>query len=133
MKRLGRRGSHAIEFALSVPILFGLASGVIDLGLYLIMTDATVAATANGARSGAVLDQDDGGDPVAQAEQIAAAHWSNLDLPGTPTFSASLTGSAPDQLLVLDATVPYTGFFGFLPLPEAIEYSYVMRVVHQPS
>jgi Flp pilus assembly protein TadG len=131
--RRSRRGSYAVEFALSLPILVLLVAGVVDLGLYLVVADGVVAATANGARSGSLMIQDDGEDPVAQAESIANDHWTNTGLPGAPTFAASLVGAAPDQMLVLNASVPFDGFFNFVTLPATIDYQYTMRVVRQPT
>jgi Flp pilus assembly protein TadG len=128
-----RRGNQAIEFALVVPLLLILISGIVDLGQYMYVADGLVNSIAQGGRQAALADQDDGESPTATATTIANASWAASELPGTLTVTAALSGAAPDQLVVVTGTVPFSGFFGFLTLPSTISYTSTVRLMYQPD
>ena len=122
MKRLKRQtGSNIVEFALILPLLLVLVSGIVDLGLALYDKAVITNAAREGARFGMVFGEPSipgGGRPteaqiIARVNQylgIDATHpngWlvnfgpSNLDI--QPVFSPS--NNSGDQLTV---TVTFT-------------------------
>lgn len=127
-----RRGSQAIEFALVLPVLCILGAGVVDLGQYMFLQDGVTAAVAQGARVGALSDAAEGEDPIANAQAAATTAWTTSDMPGTLTVTATLVGSAPDQRIVVDATTPFTSWFGFVTFPANITYRATVRMMYQP-
>lgn len=125
----GRRGSNAVEFALTLPVLLLLAAGVVDLGQYLRVADAAVAAAAEGARAGSLVEEDQ----AAIGKTMAERAWIAADLDGTALVVATVSGVDPNARLQVDVTVPYAPFFGFLALPPTVTYSHTMRLLHQPE
>ena len=126
-----RRGSYAVEFAVVSPLLLILASGVIDLGHYLVSADALVAAVSDGARAGALEDPDDGGDPVLMAEYVADRNYTAAELSSTATFAAASAGAAPGTAITLTGTSSVDPYFGFAGLPTEVIFSTTMRLAHQ--
>lgn len=131
--RAARRGSTAVEFALTLPVLVLLFAGITDLGQYLFLADNLTAAVAEGARAGALADPDDGQDPLAVAEATAATFWAAADMPPGFTVTASYAGvAAPDERIILVASAPYSAWFGLIGLPADLSYSHTVRLVYQP-
>jgi Flp pilus assembly protein TadG len=128
-----RRGNQAIEFALVVPLLLILVSGIVDLGQYMFVADGLVNAVSQGGRQGALADPDDGEDAAAIATTIANASWAASELPGALTVTAAVSGVEPDALVVVTGSVPFSGFFGFLTLPATISYTSTVRMMYQPE
>jgi Flp pilus assembly protein TadG len=130
---LSRRGNQAIEFAIAAPLLLILLAGIIDLGQYMYVADGLVEAVAQGGRQGALADSDDGEDPVATAVGIASASWAATELPGALTVTAATSGAAPDALIVVNGSVPFSPWFGFLNLPASVGYTSTVRLMYQPT
>lgn len=128
-----RRGNQAIEFALLLPLLLILISGIVDLGQYMFVADGLVNAVSQGGRQGALADPDEDEDVVAVATSIANASWAASELPGALTVTAAVNGTEPDALVVITGTVPFSGFFGFLNLPSTITYTSTVRLMYQPE
>jgi Flp pilus assembly protein TadG len=129
--RRGRRGSQAVEFALSVPFMLAIVSTVVDLSEFLNRKDALVASVAAGARAGAVVEKYQHLDPREVAVATALTSWDVSGASGTPTLRASYVGTKPDRLVEVSGTVPFEPLFGFLPLPETIGYTGAVLMVIQ--
>lgn len=114
MRTLRRRGGNAIEFALIMPVLAAIITGIIDYGwLYMIRTSATTAARA-GARAGAFTAQT--GDPNSVAADAALAKWLELGLPvPDPDIVAQRSGSP--ELMVVRVSVDTGSLIGLVPKP----------------
>lgn len=126
---MNRRGSQAVEFALVLPILVSLVSGVIDLGTYLSRTDALIQAAADGARAGAA----DGDDPTGTAKSVAEEAWASTGLPGTPTFETTEVGSAPLRMVRVAVNMPFEPWFGLVPTPSNVDYACAFLLEDQPD
>ena len=125
-----RRGSQAIEFALLAPILLVLLSGIIDVSQYFWLTEGLVTAVAAGARAGAVLDPTLG-DRLTTGKSSSTAAWAGAEMPGTPTFTAVYSGTKPNVLIVVQGVLPFSPWFGFIPLPRSINYTVRVRTAIQ--
>ena len=127
-----RRGSQAVEFGLTLPVLLVLTAGAVDFGQYLYVAERIASVASEGARLGAVTDIDGGGDPVALATSTAYDVWATTDLPGTLTVEAALEGAAPSRRIVVTATVATNPYFGFVDiLPTTIEQVSIVRLTDQ--
>lgn len=124
-----RRGAQLVEFALLTPILLTLVAGVVDAGEYLHRLEALVNATADGARAGARTETD----PVSTARTAATAAWAATGVMETPTFDAGIESVAPNQRLVVSASVAFEPYFGLVPMPDHITYACAFRLDHQPE
>jgi len=127
-----RRGSQAVEFGLTLPLLMVLTAGAVDLGQYLYVAERIAAVASEGARMGAVTDVDGGGDPISLATTTAETAWTTTELPGTITVGAALVGAAPSRRIVVTATVATDPYFGFVDLlPSTIVQSRTVRMTDQ--
>jgi Flp pilus assembly protein TadG len=130
--RRSRRGSQAVEFACSLPILMLFAAGICDLSQYLYVTEGMVAAVASGTRAGAVVGVASTSDPLLVATSTARTSWNTAGLPGTPVFTARYAGSSPDREIVLEGTTDFVAYFGLVPaIPKSLGYTGTMRAVRQ--
>ena len=128
MRALRRRGANAIEFALILPPLLALLTGIMDYGwLYMVRTVATTAAR-EGAREGAFTPQDD--DPNTAAATAASAKWDTFGLPVTPTFVAFRSGVP--ELMVVRIHIDTASLVGFVVGPESFEVVAAQPMEEQP-
>lgn len=124
-----RRGSQIVEFSLMLPMLVVVVAGVVDFGEYMLRMEALIHAAADGARAGARAEEN----PASVAETAAQSAWDATGGGGSPTFDASVTDSAPNQRLVMEASLPYAPFFGLVEVPTTIEYVCAFRLDQQPE
>lgn len=123
-----RRGANAVEFALILPILLALITGIMDYGYsYAVRTVANTAARA-GARAGALTPQDE--DPDTAATDAAAAKWISVGMPLTPTMVAFRTGTP--EVMVVRMRVDLTTLVGLVLGPSTVEVTAVQRMEDQP-
>jgi Flp pilus assembly protein TadG len=124
-----RRGANAVEFALILPPLLLLLTGIMDYGwLYMVRTAATTAART-GARTGAFTAQD--ATPDSAAASAASTKWSAFGLPvSAPTFVAFRTGSP--QLMVVRINLNMTSLVGLVAGPSAFEVIAAQPMEDQP-
>ena len=116
MRQLKRRGGNAIEFALILPVLVAVFTGIIDYGwIYAVRTAATSSARA-GARVGALTPKANSPDTAASA--AAQAKWDSIGLPlssGDVLISAGRVGTP--KLMVVRVRVTTSGLVGLVPNP----------------
>lgn len=126
-----RRGSEVIEFAVSLPILLILVSGMIDFGWYYFQQSRLHDAMRHGARVGAVTEQEDG--PLGAAQAAALEQLTVSQVPFTPVITTRFTYDATgDQLVEVGATAPYVGLWALLNTPYRLEATVTMRMEDQP-
>lgn len=126
-----RRGSEVVEFAVSLPILLILVSGMIDFGWYYYQQSRLHDAVRHGARLGAVAEQEDG--PLARASAGVTEQLTVAQVPFTPVITTRFTYDATgDQLIEVGATAPYVGLWALLNTPYRLQATVVMRMEDQP-
>ncbi len=133
-----RRGNSAVEFALTLPILVLLLAGVIDLGQFMFLNDALVNAVSQGARAGAMANEDatpTPEDPLAIAEEVTEETWAASEVDGVLTVVASTWVDTADGAahVRVTGTVPFTGLFGILTLPASVSYESTVYMMYQPD
>ena len=125
-----RRGGNAIEFALLLPVLFGLLTGIMDYGWFYGLKFASDSAARQGARVGALTPQ--GEDPNGTALLAATDRWTQLGMPGTPTVVSFRSGAAPLETMVVRVQLNVASLVGFVVGPSTIESTAVQRMEEQP-
>lgn len=134
MNQRKRRGANAVEFALTLPVIIFILSGVVDYGYFLHLQYNMINAVTQGARAGVTTDRPEvSGDPVPKtvAETVAKDVWTAANLPGFPTVTATESGTAPNIQLQVVGTVEFVELVGVLPTPANITHTAVMRMDDQ--
>lgn len=131
-----RRGTQALEFALVMPLLLALLTGVVDFGWYYDRSMAVIAAAREGARNGATHASTAGGNPCVDAETRTV---NSLVSAGFAATASHVTGSVAndpalgDRLLTVQAQLPQTKLFGLVPSPATISERVVIRLEDQSN
>jgi Flp pilus assembly protein TadG len=126
-----RRGAQAIEFALLLPVLMAVTSGIVDYGWYYSQELSVISAVREGARAAAVVDPTlttycSAADARLRSSLVAAG------LDGTAaTITTKTSGTAPDQLITITANVKFSKLLGLVPAPTALKSSVTMRLENQ--
>jgi Flp pilus assembly protein TadG len=114
-----RRGAAAVEFALVLPVLLAILTGILEYGWLFLQQSNLSAAVREGARVGSMTMQADG--PGAAAETRIRAAMTALNLPGAAaTVTTSQAGSTPSEILNVAVTMPYTPLIGLVPTPTQL-------------
>jgi Flp pilus assembly protein TadG len=131
--RAHRRGSNAIEFALTLPIFVILLSGMIDFSWYFFTGWRVSSAVREGLRVASVTPVTD--DPVDRAEtavENAGTAYEVTWVSGFPT--ASIIGSPPDRGIQVSARADVPPLIGIIPVvPDEVRYQAVMRLEDQTA
>lgn len=128
--RRDRRGSNAIEFALTVPVLVAMLAGIADYGWFFNQQQSVVAAVREGARAGALAPRNQ--DPRALAADRARASLDNAGLDSQQaTVVAEYIDAPPNLLVGVDVSLPYTPLMGLVPTPERLHSRLSARVEDQ--
>ena len=124
-----RRGSTAIEFALTLPVIFIIVAGILEYGWYLFQLSSVVHAVRDGTRIGVTVPLDEG------PEAIAAEHARNvLEGLGVPCGSsgcnveAALVPAGDVTVMRLQIEVPYEPVVGLLPHPSSLRGHFTMMM-----
>jgi Flp pilus assembly protein TadG len=128
-RRMSRRGTNAIEFALIAPALFAILFGVVDYGWYFgqqILLDRAVRA---GARSGSVQPQSSA---ITTAEASATDAWTAYGLPGSVIFEPSILTTVDGvDLIKVVGTLDFFAPSGLTPVPTQLASSIAFRLEDQ--
>lgn len=129
--RRSRRGAQAVEFALLLPVLLGLTSGIIDYGWYFSQHLEVLQASRDAVRSAAVLDQDVAPNtPCYTAVENARTNLNTKGFDGTGATLAAVVLDG-DKVVVLTLSVPYAALFGLIPVPGAYTSTVAARLEDQ--
>ena len=123
-----RRGGNAIEFALVLPVLLALVTGIMDYALVFNVRNVAMAAARAGARTGSVTPQS--GNPESAAADSALRAWREVASEPTPSIVAFRTGSP--QLVTVRVTVDVTHTIGFVMGPQRLQVTAVELMEEQP-
>lgn len=93
-KRMGERGSAALELTLSMPVLFSVTAGVIEFGHAFQVRQNLVSAAAEAARAGSQLTCPRPTDAEARAAAFTALADAGLE-PDNARLGLTNTGGEP--------------------------------------
>jgi Flp pilus assembly protein TadG len=128
LKRDGRRGTAAVEFALVLPLFVVILFGVIEYGWVFYQTFSVASAVRDGLRTGATVPMTASPDSLATALQSTKDRLAGVGItPSAVTLNAQYKDVWPSKTLWLSATMPYKPLLGFVPVPTDI--SYEMRMI----
>ena len=134
--RLGdRRGSAAIEFALTLPIILMLISAVADYGWYLAQQTQALQAVGDGVRHGITVASD----AVPAPEDAAVAHTQTVlsglgiacDSNDDCEFNAEISTVGDLRAMRVSVSFNYTPIAGLVPNPDTIKAETVMAMEDQ--
>ncbi|MBA2319754.1 MAG: pilus assembly protein [Deltaproteobacteria bacterium] len=127
--RKRRRGSNAIEFALTLPLFLLLLSAVMDFSWYFFTTWRLSASLREGARIGSVTPNAD--DPVSTAEDEAEDRGVGYGLVWTTVPVGVVVDNPPQRRMELSGTVEVTKLIGLVPMPTVATSTVVIRLEDQ--
>lgn len=135
--RRTRRGAQAVEFALVLPVVMLIASGVIDYGQYFNRDMEVLTAARDAARSASAMENALGDpSPCALADEVVDEHLTPSGLATGAQVTVQVVdvtdGAASDRVVRVDVSVPYTSPFGLFSVsPSAHTSSATMRLRDQ--
>ena len=124
----GRRGANAVEFALVMPVLFALVTGMMDYSWVFMLRHGAMNAARVGVRVGSATDP--AGSPESAAADAALDRWARLRIDGEPTIVAFRTGDP--ELMAVRITIDVTRSIGFVMGPSTIQVTAVEEMEKQP-
>ena len=129
-----RRGASALEFALWLPVLLTLLSGLVDMSWYMSRYHLVHRATMDGVRYGVrQAPEERPTDPQGSVQEPAAevralSMMGNFGL-SNPSANATLIpngGDCPFDRLEMTASASFTPLVGFIPMPDEITATFSM-------
>lgn len=125
-----RRGSVAVEFAVSLPVIFVLLVGVIEWGWYLHREVGVIQAVRDGALAGSVHVDPEAAEGVAVDRADAALAAAGFD-PGAANTVATISSTAEGDVILVTTSLPYTSMLKLLPTPATLAAESTFRLVVQ--
>jgi Flp pilus assembly protein TadG len=120
--RRSRSGAAAIEFAFTFVVYIVLFFGIIDWGWLFYRRAQVLDAVLVGCREGVTISQSSTPGPTATAlasVEDALATW-GFDV-NAATISATTEGSSPEEVLVVEASLPFDPPIGWVPTPDTLQ------------
>ena len=133
MKR--RRGASALEFALTLPIVMVVLTGILEYGWYLFQLSNVVHALRDGTRIGVTVPLEDDEGPIMRAESHARAVLDGLGVPCTESggclVRANIAVTGDVDIMTMSIEVDYTPIVGLLPTPALLHGDFTMMMQAQ--
>jgi Flp pilus assembly protein TadG len=132
VSRARRRGSIAIEFALTLPLLLALVSALLDYSWYLARSADLLLAVREGTRFAVTTPLASGPDAVAVTQTLVALDGSGFDCAAAAcavatTLTTLPTTTAP-TLLTVTGTARFEPLVGIVPVPLELRGQVAMLV-----
>ena len=130
-----RRGASALEFALTLPIVMVVLTGILEYGWYLFQLSNVVHALRDGTRIGVTVPLEDDVGPIARAESHARSVLDGLGVPCTDgggcVVQATIAAAGEIQAMTVAIEVDYTPIVGLLPTPSLLRGDFTMMMQEQ--
>jgi Flp pilus assembly protein TadG len=123
-----RRATQVVEFALVLPFLLGVVFSSIDMAWWFTSQHILDICVQEGAFAGALEAQT--GDPNQAAEDFATTRWAGFPLGGTPSFTASRSGTP--ETLTLIGTMPFEPLIGMWFNSSTVDVTVTQYMEDQP-
>ena len=137
-----QRGAQALEFALVLPVLLALLTGVVDYGYYFFQQHSVVASVRDGARYASTLNCNDY--TVGEIETLAEARLSSAldgagiehvdtEIDAAMSIDLAMSTALGENVIVMtvSATITTDSLIGLLPGPGSMASTLVMRMEDQ--
>lgn len=119
-----------VEFALCLPVLVAVLTGVLDYGMFFSTWLEVQTASREATRAGASTAPDDGPEQVAVARAQAWLEDAGIST-SNATITAELQGADPDMVVAVTLDIPYQPFVGLIPTPVSAAGAMTMRMEQQ--
>ena len=130
-----RRGASALEFALTLPIVMAVLTGILEYGWYLFQLSNVVHALRDGTRIGVTVPLEDEEGPIPRAEMHARSVLDGLGVPCTESggciVRATVASAGDVEALTTSIEVDYTPIVGLLPTPALLRGDFTMMMQEQ--
>jgi len=113
---------------LVLPLLLGIVFSSIDMAWWFTSQHVLDICVQDGAFAGAQVSQTEG--PDQAAEDHASTRWAGFPVHGTPTFTATRSGSP--ETLTLVGTMPFEPLIGMWFSPGNVEVTITKYMEDQP-
>jgi hypothetical protein len=125
-----RRGNTVVEFALALPVLLAMLTGVTDYGLYFMQRAAILNAAKDATRIAVASPKDQS--PITMAEEHAQGIL-DAGLAGCPDCATTANVVDLDGWLALQVRItrPFEPLAGLIPAPNQVSASVTMALEHQ--
>lgn len=125
LKARSRRGAHAIEFALLLPVFILLMAALMEFGWLFYVRGLFVMATSQGCQSGARFHPADSFfGPVPMAEASILTYLQDRNVPcDTCSTLAYLEGTTPNTILRCELTGPYIPLLNMVPGLDSLSFT----------
>lgn len=131
-----RRGSAATEFALWLPFLAILTSGVVDFSWYMSRSYNVARIVRDSARTGAAVREDNTVEFGTQASAAAREHADRVldGLGMTCHDGCTVDVQVEDdgfRMITVSVSYPYQPLIGLVSVPTTIHYDFTMALEAQ--
>lgn len=125
-----RGGNTVVEFAIALPVLLAILTGVVDYGLYFMQRGAMLNAAKDATRIAVASPEDQS--PIAIAEEHARGIL-EASLATCPDCTTEARVVELDGWLALNVRVakPFEPLAGLIPAPAQISAVVTMALEHQ--
>ncbi|MFT7520000.1 MAG: Flp pilus assembly protein TadG [Kiritimatiellia bacterium] len=131
-----RRGAAAIEFAMWIPVLAVLFSGIVDVSWMMSRQHNVVRAARDGARVGAVIIEDGAVTPgtditrVAEEHAVSILNGVGMTCDGGCKVTATYVTS-PRAMVTVHVEYDFVPLMGLIPLSTTLTTSFTMMAQQQ--
>ncbi len=133
--RKTRRGTTLTEFALWMPIMLVLMSGMLDITWFMTRFHVVQRATRDGARIGASLFEGNAESGVVIIPEAEAATKEILELANMPCDIGCLVTArveyVPFKAVIVEVDYPHAPIVGIVPMPELIHTEFILAAEFQ--
>ncbi len=128
-----RRGTAAVEFALTMPVLLLIIFGVMDYSWYIKQATDVIRATREGLRVGITVAAADGPDAAAesQVEVVLSGYGMDCESGLDCEIEASTTIVDGLDAVTLRVEVPFQPLVGMVPTPPVMTANLTMALEDQ--
>jgi len=125
-----RRGNTVVEFALALPVLLAMLTGVVDYGLYFMQRASILNAAKDATRIAVAAPEDQS--PISMAEEHAEGILAE-GMAGCDDCETEVRVVDLDGWLGLNVRVsrPFEPLAGLIPAPETVSAVVTMALEHQ--
>ena len=125
MIRSLRRGAHAIEFALTIPLFVAIVTAILEFGWMFFMRSTVIHAVRDGCRAGAVIPFGEVPSPeeVAQSTMTDFLGGYSIDCRGAEErcgIAVTVAGESPYETMDCTLDIAYEPIIGLIPHPERL-------------
>jgi len=129
--RRSRRANSAIEFAMVLPVFLSIGAGIVEYGNFFQQEVDLTQIVREAGREAILRPQHESPGPVEAAQTRIQDALKEKGYTGQAAIRATIDGTAPDQLLVVSASLPYDPLLGMIPSPGHVSAQVVLRLYDQ--